>query len=103
MKANLANREPDMLKAWVAAGLYQKIQEHTAGRPRFVLHDGPPYANGDIHIGHAVNKDGMSVTLGYDEEDDYSFTRASIFMGSKLLQNTGIVQIVHDGSAYVAS
>ncbi|MGA0265686.1 MAG: isoleucine--tRNA ligase [Lysobacterales bacterium] len=56
MKANLANREPDMLKAWDAAGLYQKIQEHTAGRPRFVLHDGPPYANGDIHIGHAVNK-----------------------------------------------
>jgi len=56
MKANLANREPQMLKQWEESGLYQRIQEHTAGRPLFILHDGPPYANGDIHIGHAVNK-----------------------------------------------
>ncbi len=56
MKANLANREPQMLKAWEESGLYHRIQESTAGRPRFILHDGPPYANGDIHIGHAVNK-----------------------------------------------
>ena len=56
MKANLANREPQMLKAWEERGLYERIQEHTAGRPLFILHDGPPYANGDIHIGHAVNK-----------------------------------------------
>ena len=56
MKANLANREPNMLKDWEQAGLYQQIQAHTAGRELFVLHDGPPYANGDIHIGHAVNK-----------------------------------------------
>jgi len=56
MKANLANREPQMLKQWEESGLYNRIQEHTAGRPLFVLHDGPPYANGDIHIGHAVNK-----------------------------------------------
>jgi isoleucyl-tRNA synthetase len=56
MKANLANREPAMLKQWEESGLYERIQEHTADRPLFVLHDGPPYANGDIHIGHAVNK-----------------------------------------------
>ena len=56
MKANLANREPQMLKHWEEIGLYERIQEHTAGRPLFILHDGPPYANGDIHIGHAVNK-----------------------------------------------
>jgi isoleucyl-tRNA synthetase len=56
MKANLANREPQMLAQWEERGLYHRIQEHTAGRPMFVLHDGPPYANGDIHIGHAVNK-----------------------------------------------
>ena len=56
MKANLANREPQMLKAWESVGLYHRIQEATAGRPSYVLHDGPPYANGDIHIGHAVNK-----------------------------------------------
>jgi len=56
MKANLANREPQMLKQWEESGLYERIQEHTADRPLFILHDGPPYANGDIHIGHAVNK-----------------------------------------------
>lgn len=56
MKANLANREPAMLQRWEEDGLYHRIQAHAADRPLFVLHDGPPYANGDIHIGHAVNK-----------------------------------------------
>lgn len=56
MRGNLANREPEMLKHWQDSGLYQKIREVSDGRPTFVLHDGPPYANGDIHIGHAVNK-----------------------------------------------
>ncbi len=56
MRGNLANREPEMLKQWQDSGLYQKIREVSDGRPTFVLHDGPPYANGDIHIGHAVNK-----------------------------------------------
>ena len=56
MRGNLANREPEMLKNWNKEGLYQQIREASKGRPTFVLHDGPPYANGDIHIGHAVNK-----------------------------------------------
>ncbi len=56
MKANLAQREPDMLKQWQSANLYQQIRSARAGREQFILHDGPPYANGDIHIGHAVNK-----------------------------------------------
>ena len=56
MRGNLAQREPDMLAAWDAAKRYEKIREISAGRPKFILHDGPPYANGDIHIGHAVNK-----------------------------------------------
>ena len=56
MKASLATREPQMLADWQARELYRRIQEATAERPSFVLHDGPPYANGDIHIGHAVNK-----------------------------------------------
>ncbi len=56
MKANLAQREPEMLKRWEAGGLYRKIRETFAGHEKFILHDGPPYANGDIHIGHAVNK-----------------------------------------------
>lgn len=56
MRGNLAKREPEMLAEWEAAGLYQKLREKARGRPKFVLADGPPYANGDIHIGHAVNK-----------------------------------------------
>ena len=56
MKANLAQREPQTLKRWQEEGLYEKIREASKGRPQFILHDGPPYANGDIHIGHAVNK-----------------------------------------------
>ena len=56
MKASLAQREPGMLEQWERDRLYQRIQQATAERPGFVLHDGPPYANGDIHIGHAVNK-----------------------------------------------
>ena len=56
MKGNLSQREPERLKIWNEAGLYHKIRLAFAGRPRFILHDGPPYANGDIHIGHAVNK-----------------------------------------------
>ncbi|PIE40992.1 MAG: isoleucine--tRNA ligase [Gammaproteobacteria bacterium] len=56
MKGNLAQREPGMLKQWQANKLYEKIQATTQGRKPFILHDGPPYANGDIHIGHSVNK-----------------------------------------------
>ena len=56
MKANLAQREPEMLKRWQQQDVYRAIRVARAGRPRFVLHDGPPYANGSIHIGHAVNK-----------------------------------------------
>jgi isoleucyl-tRNA synthetase len=56
MKADLANREPGMLAAWERSGLYEKIRAAAKGRPSFVLTDGPPYANGAIHLGHAVNK-----------------------------------------------
>ena len=57
MRGNLAKREPDMLASWIAADWHQQIREVQSSREEtFVLHDGPPYANGDIHIGHAVNK-----------------------------------------------
>ena len=56
MRGNMANREPEMLARWQKAQRYQKIRAAKAGKPKFILHDGPPYANGDIHIGHAVNK-----------------------------------------------
>ena len=56
MRANLPQREPGMLAAWESDNLYKALMEKNAGKPKFVLHDGPPYANGDIHIGHALNK-----------------------------------------------
>ncbi len=56
MKANLVQREPQMRKDWAKKGIYRQIREACAGRPRYVLHDGPPYANGDIHMGHVINK-----------------------------------------------
>src|SRR5471030_1011237 len=56
MKANLATREPEMLKRWNEAGLYAQIQKARAGAELFVLHDGPPFANGDVHMGTALNK-----------------------------------------------
>src|SRR6188472_3023395 len=56
MKANLAAREPEMLRTWEEKGLYQEIQKSRAGRDLFVLHDGPPFANGDVHMGTALNK-----------------------------------------------
>jgi isoleucyl-tRNA synthetase len=56
MKAGLAKKEPELLDFWEKIDLFSKLREQSAGREKFVLHDGPPYANGDIHIGHALNK-----------------------------------------------
>ena len=56
MRGNLAKREPEMLKQWETEDRYGQLRKLAAGREQFILHDGPPYANGDIHIGHAVNK-----------------------------------------------
>lgn len=56
MKANLAQREPQMLAEWTTIGVYEKIRAARAGGKRFILHDGPPYANGHLHCGHALNK-----------------------------------------------
>ncbi|MFZ2492227.1 MAG: isoleucine--tRNA ligase [Thermoanaerobaculia bacterium] len=56
MKANLPQNEPKRLEQWQSMKIYDLIREKSAGRPRFILHDGPPYANGRIHIGHALNK-----------------------------------------------
>jgi isoleucyl-tRNA synthetase len=72
MKAGLAQREPELLARWAKIGLYETQRARAKGRPKFVLHDGPPYANGNIHIGHALNKilkDVINRTrgmLGYD-------------------------------------
>src|SRR5690606_41420444 len=55
MKAGLAQREPQMLARWQEMDLYGQLRAKSAGKPRFLLHDGPPYANGPLHLGHAVN------------------------------------------------
>ncbi|WP_175944754.1 isoleucine--tRNA ligase [Burkholderia pyrrocinia] len=56
MRGDLPKREPQWVKEWEERGIYEKIRAASKGRPKFILHDGPPYANGDIHLGHAVNK-----------------------------------------------
>ncbi|WP_054695784.1 isoleucine--tRNA ligase [Syntrophomonas palmitatica] len=56
MRANLPTREPEILKFWDEINIYQQIQNKNKGREKFILHDGPPYANGDIHLGHTLNK-----------------------------------------------
>ncbi len=56
MKANLPQREPQQLKEWEEKKIYEKLREQSKGKPPFILHDGPPYANGHLHMGHAINK-----------------------------------------------
>jgi isoleucyl-tRNA synthetase len=56
MRAGLPKKEPEILEKWEKMDLYKTLREQSKGRPKYVLHDGPPYANGNIHIGHALNK-----------------------------------------------
>ena len=56
MKANLPNREPNILKTWAENSVFEQALNQSSDNKKYILHDGPPYANGDIHIGHAVNK-----------------------------------------------
>lgn len=65
MKANLVQREPQQRKAWDKADIYSKIRENRANCPRYILHDGPPYANGDIHMGHVINKVLKDIVVKY--------------------------------------
>ncbi|MET0671848.1 MAG: class I tRNA ligase family protein, partial [Xanthobacteraceae bacterium] len=72
MRAGLPQREPEILARWEKLGLFKRLREAAKNRTKFVLHDGPPYANGNIHIGHALNKILKDVVtrsqqmLGYD-------------------------------------
>lgn len=71
MRGNLPKREPEMQKKWEEMDIYRKVQERTKGRPLFVLHDGPPYANGDIHMGHALNKILKDIIVRYRSMSGY--------------------------------
>ena len=65
MKADLVTREPQRLEQWAATGLYDRIQAARTGAPRFILHDGPPFANGDVHIDTALNKILKDIIIKY--------------------------------------
>lgn len=71
MRGNLANREPEILKTWQDMDLYGQIRARQSGKKTFILHDGPPYANGDIHIGHAVNKILKDIIVKSQSLNDY--------------------------------
>lgn len=71
MKANLAQREPNFIKFWQENKIYEKLLEKNKNRPSFILHDGPPYANGHIHIGHALNKILKDIVVKYKAMDGY--------------------------------
>ncbi len=71
MRANLGKREPDRVKHWESIGLYQKIQDKNADGDTFVLHDGPPFTNGDLHLGHALNKTLKEIVLRYKSSQGY--------------------------------
>lgn len=72
MRGNLPNREPDMQKRWEELNIYEKVQARTKDRPKYVLHDGPPYANGDIHVGHALNKVLKDIIVRYKSMTGYN-------------------------------
>ena len=65
MRGNLPQREPEFLNFWKEIGLYHLVQQKNAGRPKFILHDGPPYANGHIHLGHTLNKVLKDIVVKY--------------------------------------
>ncbi|MFZ5944107.1 MAG: isoleucine--tRNA ligase [Bacillota bacterium] len=71
MRGNLPAKEPEILSFWENEKIYQKVQEHTKGRTKFILHDGPPYANGDIHLGHTLNKILKDIIVKYRSQNGY--------------------------------
>lgn len=71
MKANLPQREPEMLSLWEETKIYQQVQQQAGGRPKFILHDGPPYANGDIHMGTTMNKILKDIVVKYHSMAGY--------------------------------
>ncbi len=71
MRGNLPQREPEILQKWEEMKLYKVVQKATAGKPKFILHDGPPYANGNIHLGHTLNKVLKDIIVKYRSQNGY--------------------------------
>ncbi len=72
MRGNLPNKEPEWQAKWEEEKLYEKIQEKNAGRKAYILHDGPPYANGELHMGHALNKTIKDIIVRYKSMAGFS-------------------------------
>ena len=75
MRANLPQREPETLAKWEEEGMYEQLMKHNEGKPLFILHDGPPYANGDMHMGHALNKTLKDVITRFKNMDGSLYSR----------------------------
>ena len=71
MRASLPAREPEMLRKMEENNTYEKLMQHNEGKPLFILHDGPPYANGDMHMGHALNKSLKDIITRYKNMSGY--------------------------------
>ncbi|MCQ2559469.1 MAG: class I tRNA ligase family protein, partial [Clostridia bacterium] len=71
MRGNLPTQEPERIKQWDAMNIYAQVQKKNAGKPKFILHDGPPYANGHIHMGHVLNKVLKDITVKYRSMSGY--------------------------------
>ena len=84
MRAGLPKREPDMLKKWQELDLYNELLKKNEGHPRFSLHDGPPFSNGNIHMGHALNK----TIKDFPEQDHQGLHRP-------LLRHAGLLHPLH--------
>ena len=69
MKANLPTREPEIIKLWNKIDLYKELRDSRKGKEKFILHDGPPYANGDIHMGTALNKILKDIIIKFHQMD----------------------------------
>ena len=72
MRAGLPKSEPLMLKHWEESSVYEKLMEKNEGKPLFVLHDGPPYANGNIHLGTALNKVLKDIIVRYKRSEEHT-------------------------------
>ena len=77
MKAGLPRKEPEILEFWNSINLYQKIREQNSHKEKFILHDGPPYSNGDIHLGHAVNKTLKDITIKFQRSININYSKAT--------------------------
>ena len=84
MRAGLPQKEPAMIEKWEADGLYKKLIDKNKGKPTYILHDGPPYANGDIHLGTALNKVLKDIIVKYKNMAGFDTPFPTAFVHPKI-------------------